>query len=158
MMMLSRWQTPLFQVASHVRKANQIHPGISPNLILAGGTGPYGASLDLLKWCSSTFKATYVLLDQDADAQVFKMPPNVYAINNTYHYLADTGYILTDNLKNDDATIYVTQTPKVITHVPRDKVFVTGIGAGTWTYTNGSQIVANQFGAPGFTANRLFFM
>lgn len=155
---MMRFQKPTFQFASYVRKASQIHPGLSPNLILAGGTGPYGASVDLLKWCSNVFKATYVLLDQDADAQIFKMPDNVYAINQTYHYLGDTGYILTDNQSNTHADIYVVRNIRDITSVPKNKLIVAGTGVCNLSYTNGGQIVANQCGHPLFTTKDVFFM
>ena len=110
-----------------------------------------------MEWCSTEFEATYILFQSDADAAKYKIPKNTYALNNTYHYIADTGRIVTPNLDNKHADIYVLNEKELPTAICKDKTYIRGTNVMDLRFTNGSRIVANEFGHPGYQKDRIYY-
>lgn len=148
---------PLFQYAAGIVHPTQLKP-VCKRLILTGQKGSLEQHLPLLEWCSKEFDATYVLFESDADAAKYKTPKNTYVLNNTYHYLADTGRIVTSNPRNDHADIYVVdKMTNLPSHLYKNKTYLHGTGTMDLRFTNNAHILSNEFGNPGYQKDRIYY-
>jgi hypothetical protein len=143
---------PLFQYAANILRPSDLR-AVCPRLILTNQP----MFFPILELCSHEFDAIYVLFQNDTEAKRYALPKNVYALNNTYHYIGDTGRIVTSDLDNRHADIYVVHANKLPTTISKDKTYIRGTNVMDLRFTNGSRVIANEFGHPGYQKDRIYY-